>query len=537
MNSYVYCISPAVSEINLSTDLFTKSFRAAVRVGKACGPDNITAKDLKLHPESSIVGLQKVAKCSLLSGRFPSEWKKSKVTAIHKKGCKSDCSNYRPISLLSIPSKVVEHLVCSQLNTHLREHNLQTEHQWGFRPRRSTEDVLLHMSEKWRRAVDTGQVVGVLFIDFRKAFDTVSHPILIKKLSACGISGNFLEYLENYLTYRKQYTVVNGTSSTLADVEFGVPQGSHIGPSSFSVNVNDMCENVDCDLDQFADDSTAHTIGPSVDSVLIDLRKSATQLQNYSKRNSLTIHPDKCEILIISKKRFVGPLMNVELCGKSIEIVRSSKCLGVTLDDELKWDDHVQNVCKSFSQKVKRLYQMRNMPKSALLSIYFQGILPSALYGIVIWGNCSPLLMLNIEKVHIRAAKFIHRIKKSVPDTVVLDRVKWKPIIHYYKRALACKAYKIYNNLSSPLLSNLVTKSQSRATRNAYKIDVPPFKYADFKRSFQYRVTIVWNNIPNPIREKNSYECFKNDLKNSNILDKISFNLTGRALHNIDFVY
>ena len=130
MNSYVYRISPAVSEINLSTDLFTKLFRAAVRVGKACGPDNITAKDLKLHPESSIVGLQKVAKCSLLSGRFPSKWKKSKVTAIHKKGCKSDCSNYRPISLLSIPSKVVEHLVCSQLNTHLREHNLQTEHQW-----------------------------------------------------------------------------------------------------------------------------------------------------------------------------------------------------------------------------------------------------------------------------------------------------------------------------------------------------------------------------------------------------------------------
>ena len=205
MNSYVYRISPAVSEINLSTDLFTKSFRAAVRVGKACGPDNITAKDLKLHPESSIVGLQKVAKCSLLSGRFPSEWKKSKVTASHKKGCKSDCSNYRPISLLSIPSKVVEHLVCSQLNTHLREHNLQTEHQWGFRPRRSTEDVLLHMSEKWRRAVDSGQVVGVLFIDFRKAFDTVSHPILIKKLSACGISGNFLEYLKNYLTDRKQY--------------------------------------------------------------------------------------------------------------------------------------------------------------------------------------------------------------------------------------------------------------------------------------------------------------------------------------------
>ena len=206
--------------------------------------------------------------------------------------------------------------------------------------------------------------------------------------------------------------MVNAASSTLADVEYGVPQGSHIGPSSFSVNVNDMNENVDCDLDQFADDSTAHTIGPSVDNVLIDLRKSAIQLQSYAKRNSLTIHPDKCNIMIISKKKFVGPLINVEPCSKNIEIVESSKCLGVTLDKELKWDHHVRKVCKSFSQKVKKLYQMRKMPKSALLTIYFQGILPSVLYGIIIWGNCSPLLMLSIEKVHIRAARFIHRIKK-----------------------------------------------------------------------------------------------------------------------------
>ena len=91
-----------------------------------------------------------------------------------------------------------------------------------------------------------------------------------------GYQVNFIKYLENYLTDRKQYTIVNGTSSTLADVEFGIPQGSHIDPSSFSVNENDMCENVDCDIHQLTDDSTAHTIGPSVDSVMIGLRKSAT---------------------------------------------------------------------------------------------------------------------------------------------------------------------------------------------------------------------------------------------------------------------
>ena len=525
MNSYIYRISPSVSEINLSTELLKKSFEAAVRVGKACGPDNITAKDLKLHPNCSITGLEKVVRCSLISGKFPTQWKISKVTAIHKKGSKTDCSNFRPISLLSVPSKIVEHLICSQMVEHLTEHNLQTEHQWGFRSHRSTEDALLHMTEKWRRALDSGLVVGVLFIDFRKAFDTVSHQILLKKLSACGISGNFLEYVENYLTNRKQYTVVNGMSSTLADVKFGVPQGSHIGPTSFSVNVNDMCDCIDCDMDQFADDSTAHTIGSNVDKVLADLSTSANQIETYTKRNSVTIHPEKCEILILSRKKFIGPLRNVEIGGRNIEIVKSSKCLGVILDKELKWTEHVTTACKRFSQKVKKLYQMRSMPKTTLLSIYNQGILPSVLYAIVIWGNCSPSLMLTIEKVHIRAARFVFRLKKSIPDNEVLQTVNWKQITHYYKRTLANKAFKIYNNLTSPLLAELMKKSNFRATRNAFKIDVPSFKYVDFKKSFQYRIAIIWNNIPNKIREK-SYESFKNDIKkNPTVLDKISFNL------------
>ena len=98
---------------------------------------------------------------------------------------------------------VIEHLLCSQLKSHLLEHNLKKEHQCGFRPKRSTEDALLYMTEKWRKAIDSGKVVGILFIDFKKAFDSVSHQILLKKLSGCGVSGDFLSYLESYLHDRK----------------------------------------------------------------------------------------------------------------------------------------------------------------------------------------------------------------------------------------------------------------------------------------------------------------------------------------------
>ena len=121
----------------------------------------------------------------------------------------------------------------------------------------------------------------------------------------------------------------------------------------------------------------------------------------------------------------------------------------------MKWDTHCLKISKAFSLNIRKMFQMKDMPKSTLSTIYFQGILPSALYGILIWGNCSQTLMNSIEKIHVRAARFIHYLKKSTPHYTVLEKANWKPICHYYKRSIACKAYKTYNGLSSPLLSNL----------------------------------------------------------------------------------
>ena len=277
-----------------------------------------------------------------------------------------------------------------------------------------------------------------------------------------------------------------------------------------------------------------------MDKVLINLQENIDSLDKYATKNSLTIHPDKCEILIISKSKFVGPLPKIELKGNRVKIVQSSKCLGLTIDENLTWNTHTRNITKSFSCKVKKMYQMRQMPKSTLSTIYFQGILPSTLYGILIWGNCSCALMSNIERIHIRAARFIHRVKKATPDIHVLQNVGWKPILHYYKRSLACKTFKIYNDLSSPLLSDLITKSTSnRATRNTQRLEVPSFRYVDYKRSFKYRAANAWNNIPTSIREKRTFGSYKVALKKSDAIDKINFasNQTGRALLYEDYIY
>ena len=193
------------------------------------------------------------------------------------------------------------------------------------------EDVLLYMTEKWRSAIDAGKSVGVIFIDFKKIFDSVSHPVLLKKLNACGISGQFHQYIESYLENRSQFTVINRVSSKEEYVDFGVPKGSLLGPPCFSINVNDMNDHTSCNLDLFADDSTAHSVQNTVDEAFVDLQNNASEIANYSLKNSLTIHPEKCEILTITKKAFIGPLPAVTLDGKQIKVVQHSKCLGVTM--------------------------------------------------------------------------------------------------------------------------------------------------------------------------------------------------------------
>ena len=243
---------PTVDKITVNKESFSKVFDKAVRDGKSCGPDNVSATDL--------------LKKSVETGSFPSDWKKAKVTCVYKKGSKKCCSNYRPISLLSIPRKVVKRYIFSILKTHLDSFNLLSEYQWGFRKHSSTEDLLLNMTERWRHAIDNGKSVVVLFIDFQKAFDSVSHPILLRKLAACGISGELLEYLGSYLSGRKQFTVVNGEHSQLQNICYGVPQGSFLGPDCFSINVNDMSSKVcnndgNSEVDLFADARAYYGMG------------------------------------------------------------------------------------------------------------------------------------------------------------------------------------------------------------------------------------------------------------------------------------
>jgi len=180
----------------------------------------------------------------------------------------------------------MESIVCNTIDNHLEQNNLLNEKQWGFRKDRSTQLALLSMTEQWRKHLDNNNFVGVLFLDFRKAFDSVNHDVIKTKLTKNGITGNLNEWIMNYLTNRKQITIVNGQSSEEEDVDIGVPQGSLIGPRAFLVTVND-CPDIsdEFETDLFADDNTSYCADPNLDQLFTKIQRMINNLSAFYNRN------------------------------------------------------------------------------------------------------------------------------------------------------------------------------------------------------------------------------------------------------------
>ena len=203
--------------------------------------------------------------------------------------------NYRPLSILSVPSKILESCVNDTIVSHVTENGLVTDKQWAYRKGHSTELLLVHLTETWRKAVDSNLVVGVACVDFTKAFDCVPHQRLIHKLhNQFGIEGQLLAWLESYLSNRKQFTVINGEKSTLTSVSTGAPQGSVLGPTLFALYTNDLPTSVKYGTTyMYADDTTLYCIGNSVDEVAAALNLALHDLNNWCIQNSLTPHPNQ----------------------------------------------------------------------------------------------------------------------------------------------------------------------------------------------------------------------------------------------------
>ena len=399
-----------------------------------------------------------------------------------------------------MPSKILEEEVNNTIVKHVFEENqLMTDRQWAYRRGYSTELLLAHLTETWRKAVDSGLKVAVAFIDFKKAFDSVSHPILEHKLqNDFAIGGSLLTWLKSYLRDRTQYTVVNGKESSIAKITYGIPQGSVLGPTLFALFTNDLPENVESgNVYMYADDTTLYRIGDSADEVVSTLNKALSELYEWCIANQLTPHPQKSEVMLLSRQRIIGPLAPVFLGDQTIKWVKKTKLLGMVIDENLSWNEHISELKLTYVNKLNLVKTSRFLPTSVLLDLYFKVILPSITYALVVWGGCSNKENFkSLERLHCRAARIIYKLPRYMPLEDVLSKVGWNTLFFYYKTAILKLICKIIKNVTPNSMSDLVSRRECNySLRAKYQLSAPRFNTKTLKLSITYRGAILWNDI------------------------------------------
>ena len=343
---------------------------------KACGPDLISARMLKVTASSIAPSITKLFNISIRTGKLPDQWKLSMVVPIPKSSNLSEPSNYRPISLLCILGKLLEKHISNLILESLENSSFDlSAQQWGFRSGRSTVSALLSVTHDWHATLEQGQEACAVFFDYQKAFDSVPHRPLLSKLESLQLDNVILKWLTDYLSGRSQFVVVSGAKSLPSPVLSGVPQGSILGPLLFLIYIDDLSHvNLLSSprLHMFADDVLLYQVIDSVKD-FVSVQENINTIWEWSQQNALTLNPTKCKfMMILRKKNSLLPPAPLHMGGQLLECVNSYKYLRVHLSSDLSWSNHTQHVCVKAKKLIGLIYRnfYNHIPQNMLLKLY-----------------------------------------------------------------------------------------------------------------------------------------------------------------------
>ena len=361
---------------------------------------------------------------------MPREWKSAHVTPVYKGGDGQLVGNYRPVSVLPVVVKVFEKIVHRQLYNYLQENNVLSPLQFGFSPGHTTQDVVVSMVDEWRKALDEDKLVGSVMLDLSKAFDSVDHGIVLRKLDRYGVRGDELMWFRGYLDGRRQRVCVGEAKSNWCDVLKGVPQGSILGPLLFILYANDLPQAVQqCRVKQYADDTTLSHVSRDVADLENGLTNDLESVVRWVDTNKLRLNVKKTQLLLMSRKRREHELEQVQVRIGGQEIARSKmvKCLGVVIDDGLKWHGHIAKVRKKCFAGLAKLRRLRDvLPVITKRRIYNAMVLPHLDYCSVVWQECTMELRKKVERIQNYGMRLILSKPAGTPSDGLRQKLRWE---------------------------------------------------------------------------------------------------------------
>lgn len=489
---------------------------------KSTGLDGIGPRILKLACNVISPSIASLINKSITSGRFPNKLKLAKVFPIFKTGKKTDPSNYRPVSILPTLSKIFEKHVNKHLTGYLNKYNLIHECQSGFRHKHSCQTALVRLVDQWMKCIDQGDLVGTLFIDFRKAFDMVDHTRLIQKLTFYKVSDAALQWFTSYLSTRLQTIKSEQGLSEFSQTLSGVPQGSILGPTLFLLFINDLpLSIIHCSSDFYADDSTLHVSGKTKCEIETKLQTDSNRVDAWSTRNNMGINYNKTTSMCIGTKQRLRNTdkLDIQIENNKIDAVSSQKLLGICIDENLNWTAHIDNLCATISSRVSLLKQLSHYVPENVQKIFYQCyILPLIDYGSNAWGTSNNTNIDRINKLQKRAARIILKVELTTPSSVMFQRLGWMSVSSRLKYNKAVMAYKALNDLTPAYISDLLqpsSKTNNRVLRSSENgsVTVPRSNTTIYDGSFSCSASKLWNSLPESVRLAPSLNVFKNHVK------------------------
>jgi len=365
-----------------TTNIEIKSIIEGIKDSNSAGIDCLTTKVIKSNANALTPILKILINKSLSQGKFPEKLKTAKIIPVFKNKDKTEVSNYRPISILPVISKIYERVFYNRLYNYFSYNNLFSESQYGFRSGRSTELALLKFSEDIINSFNNGKNTVATFMDLSKAFDCVNHEILIKKLEYYGVNRICIQWVQSYITDREHYTSWNESNSPTCLLNIGVPQGSILGPLLFLIYINDIVNSSNSlTFVLFADDTTIYSSHKNIDTAINMMNNELQRVAKWFDANKLSLNVSKTQTMLLSRKKKLTPSISVFIKEQEIIRVAKTKFLGVVVDEHLTWKDHIALISNKISKSCGIIFQIRNsLTDSAKKLIYNSLIHPYVTY-------------------------------------------------------------------------------------------------------------------------------------------------------------
>jgi hypothetical protein len=524
---------------NVTQDLILETL-AKLKPKNSLGGDNISTKLLKYIISPIAPTLTHLFNLSFKTGYIPDNYKCARVIPIYKDGDRDKFNNYRPISILPAFSKLLEKIATRQMFKYLNKYNIFYDHQYGFRPRHSTNYPILQFLDKIHTALNKpmSEFTLSIFLDLKKAFDTCDHSILLSKLNNYGFRGISNEWFRNYLINRTQFVTLEEESSSMRTIKCGVPQGSVIGPLLFLLYINDLPRSNNFFTSLFADDTGFLKSSPSLNTLFNEANEELEKASSWFQSNKLSLNVSKTKYIVFRNNKM--PL-DENICKLRIgneELVRIGnncqnkyyKFVGIRFDEFLNWEHQTIHVANKIASATFAINQTKNiLPQNTRILIYNSLVRSHLDYGNISWGlkyNKNITRITKLQKKAVRAVGKKGAHSHCDPLFAHLEILKFNDLVNLN----VCNFMYKFNNSMHPVSFKYMFEPLSLNNRTiCYKLKKNKSTSLDWFPSFTFPK--IWNSIPREVKCAKSLNIFKKILQNKFLSKYKSFRCSNRSCY------